>query len=186
MKNIHLYYGYGKGKTTAVIGLAIRALGAGQRVAMVQFDKGYDGQNEHYSERNILRKLASLGYPVKLFPTGCERMNADGTFRFGNQGQDLMEAKRALEKSKELIENGALDLLILDEGLAATAYHLIQKEDLMAVIELYEQQNRPCELVISGHKIWPEIEAKADLITEMRKVKHYFDEGVPARLGIEF
>jgi len=186
MKNIHLYYGYGKGKTTAVIGLAIRALGAGQKVAIVQFDKGFDGQNEHYSERNVLRKLAGLGYGVELFPTGCERMNADGTFRFGNEAQDFMEAKHALEKAKELIENAAQDLLILDEGLAATAYHLIQKDDLMALIETYEQRNRPCELVISGHKVWPEIEAKADLITEMRKVKHYFDEGVPARLGIEF
>jgi len=57
MHKLHLYYGYGKGKTTSVMGLAIRALGAGQRVAIVQFDKGYDGKNEHYSERKVLRDL---------------------------------------------------------------------------------------------------------------------------------
>ncbi len=186
MHKIHLYYGYGKGKTTSVMGLAIRALGAGHRVAVVQFDKGYNGQNEHYSERVILRKLKDIGYPIDLVPTGCERMMPDGTFRFKNDDADFAEAKRGLDAAKNFIENGKLDLLILDEGLAAVAYHLLAKEDLTALLDMYEKIGRPCELVISGHKIWDELEKRVDLITEMRKVKHYFDEGVPARLGIEF
>jgi cob(I)alamin adenosyltransferase len=186
MHKIHLYYGYGKGKTTSVMGLALRALGAGQRVAIVQFDKGYDGQNEHYSERAMLRKLKDIGYPIELVPTGCERMMPDGTFRFKNEDADFAEAKRGLDAAKEFIEQENFDMLVLDEGLAAVAYNLLAKEALMSLLDCYEKKSRPCELVLSGHKVWDELEKRVDLITEMRKVKHYFDEGVPARLGIEF
>ena len=182
---IHLYFGYGKGKTTAAMGLAIRALGAGKKVAIVQFDKGYDGVNEHYSERIILRKLAADGYPVKLFPSGCERMNADGTFRFGNTVEDRQEAQRALEIVNDLITTGEQNLLILDEVIAAAAYNLIKRANVESIIDLF-RENQRFELVMTGHKIWKEIEDKVDVITEMKKVKHYFDAGIPARQGIEF
>lgn len=181
----HIYYGYGKGKTTAVMGLAMRALGAGKRVAIVQFDKGYDGQNEHYAERIILRKLKEIGFPIELYPTGAERMNADGTFRFKNTDEDFDEAKRGLQIARELIEKGDLDLLVLDEAIAAVVYHLLSKEDVENLIELYNKKRR-FEMVMTGHKLWDGLEAKADLVTELKKVKHYFDEGIPARLGIEF
>lgn len=182
---LHIYYGYGKGKTTSAIGLAIRALGAGKRVAIVQFDKGFDGKNEHYSERNILRFLKQAGYPIDLFPTGCERMNSDGTFRFKNTPKDFKEARRALEIAKSLINSNSYDLIILDEGIAAVAYHLISKDDIESLIKLYFK-NKRFELVITGHRIWDFIEDNADLITEMKKIKHYFDKGIPARAGIEF
>jgi cob(I)alamin adenosyltransferase len=181
----HIYYGYGKGKTTSTIGLAVRALGAGKRVALVQFDKGYDGTNEHYSERNILRKLKELGYPIELYPTGCERMNADGTFRFKNQDEDFKEAERGVSIAKDLIVNGKQDLLILDEAIAAVIYHLLKKEQVEQLIDLYKR-NKRFELIMTGHKLWDGLEEKADLVTEMRKVKHYFDKGIPAREGIEF
>jgi cob(I)alamin adenosyltransferase len=179
MHKIHLYYGYGKGKTTCVMGLSMRALGAGHRVAIVQFDKGYDGQNEHYSERVILRKLKEIGYPIELVPTGCERMMPDGTFRFKNQAEDFAEAQRGLKAAKEFIDSADLNLLVLDEALAAVAYNLLSLSDLIDLLDYYEAKGRPCELVLSGHKIWEELEKRADLITEMRKVKHYFDEGLP-------
>ena len=181
----HIYYGYGKGKTTSTIGLAVRALGAGKKVVIVQFDKGYDGENEHYAERIVLRKLKESGYDIELFPTGCERMNSDGTFRFKNEEQDFAEAKRGLSISKDLIENGKQDLLILDEAIATVAYNLLAKEDIEELIALYKK-NKRYELVMTGHKLWEGLEEKADLITEMRKVKHYFDNGIPAREGIEF
>ncbi len=181
----HIYYGYGKGKTTAVMGLAMRALGAGKRVAIVQFDKGYDGQNEHYAERIILRKLKEMGFPIELYPTGAERMNADGTFRFKNTDEDFDEAKRGLQIAKDLIVKGDIDLLILDEAIAAVVYHLLSKEDVESLIEIYNKK-RKFELVMTGHKLWDGLEQKADLVTELKKVKHYFDEGIPARLGIEF
>lgn len=182
---IHVYYGYGKGKTTSVIGLAVRALGAGKKVVMIQFDKGYDGKKEHYSERVILRKLKDAGYPIEIFATGCERMNADGTFRFKNTEDDFKEARRGFEMAKEFIVKGRQDLLILDEAIAAVAYNLLEKKDIEKLIELFKK-NKRFELVMTGHKLWEGLEDKVDLVTEMRKVKHYFDKGIPAREGIEF
>lgn len=181
----HVYYGYGKGKTTCVMGLIMRALGAGLKVRLVQFDKGYEGKNEHYAELNTLRKLNETGYDVEFFSTGCERMNEDGTFRFKNSDEDFKEANRGLEIAKNLIINGTQDLLILDEAIAAVVYHLLEKKDIEELIELWEK-NKRFELVMTGHKIWDELEEKADLITEMRKVKHYFDKGIPIRVGIDF
>jgi cob(I)alamin adenosyltransferase len=177
----HIYYGYGKGKTTSVIGLAVRALGAGRKVALVQFDKGYDGVNEHYSERKILR-----GFPhLQLFPFGKERVLGPNAFRFKNEPGDFEEAQKALEKARELLMGGQVDLLILDEILAAVMCKLITPEDVMKLIELFNQ-NRRCELVMTGHQVWPELLEKADLVTEMRKEKHYFDQKVHSKEGIEF
>lgn len=178
---VHVYFGYGKGKTTCCVGLAIRVLGAGGRVALVQFDKGYDGEIEHYSERHVLRDLDG----VELHPTGCERMMPDGTFRFGAEPQDIAEARRGLGIARERLLDGTLDLLILDEVLAAVAYGLLQRPDVMGLLELYDEDRR-CELVLSGHKVWDALVARVDLATEMRKVKHYYAKGVPARKGIEF
>src|SRR5579872_4948453 len=123
----HLYYGYGKGKTTSAIGLAIRALGAVKNVALVQFDKGYDGTNEHYSERKILRALPGL----KLFPFGKERVLGPNAFRFKNEPGDFEEAQAALSKAKELLVQGDQNLLILDELLAAVMTKLVTREEVM-------------------------------------------------------
>ncbi|MDE2889553.1 MAG: cob(I)yrinic acid a,c-diamide adenosyltransferase [Gemmatimonadota bacterium] len=177
----HVYYGYGKGKTTCCIGLAIRAAGAGRKVALVQFDKGYDGETEHYSERHVLRQIDG----VELYPTGCERMMPDGAFRFGAEPKDIDEARRGLETARGLLRKGAQDLLILDEILAAVAYGLFRREDVTGLLDLYDK-NRRCELVLSGHKVWDALVERVDLVTEMRKVKHYYARGVPAREGIEF
>ncbi len=182
---IHVYYGYGKGKTTAAIGLAIRALGAGKRVAIVEFDKGHDENVEHYSEHVTLKKLIEIGLPLEVHRTGCERMNEDGTFRFKNAEEDFEEAARALKIARELITSGKQDVLILDESIAAVVYHLIKETDIFDLLDLYEK-NRRFELVMTGHKLFDGLEDRVDLITEMRKVKHYFDKGIQAREGIEF
>jgi cob(I)alamin adenosyltransferase len=182
---LHLYYGYGKGKTTAVIGLAVRALGAGKKVAIVEFDKGYDGIHEHYHERHILRKLNKLGYTIDIYSTGCDRMNEDGTFRFKNADVDFEEAKKALGICRKLLKEGKHDVIIFDEILAAVVYHLIEEKDVNDIINLYNKK-RSSELIMTGHKLYDSLENKADLVTEMRKVKHYFDKGIQARKGIEF
>ena len=178
---LHVYYGYGKGKTTSAVGLAVRAIGAGKKAAIVQFDKGYDGVNEHYSERKILRTLPDL----QLFPFGKERVLGPDAFRFKNEEGDFQEAKAGLQKSRELITSGGLDLLVLDELLAAVMCKLVTKEEVMELIALYNGDRR-CELVITGHQVWPELLEKADLVTEMRKEKHYFDKKMPSKEGIEF
>ncbi len=178
---LHVYYGYGKGKTTSAVGLAVRAAGAGKKVAIVQFDKGYDGKNEHYSERKILRTLPKL----ELFPFGKERVLGPNAFRFKNEPGDFEEAQKALARARELLTGGGLDLLILDEVLAAVMTKLVTQEEVMGLVDLY-LKDRPCELVLTGHQVWPELVGKADLVTEMRKEKHYFDEKFPSKEGIEF
>jgi cob(I)alamin adenosyltransferase len=178
---LHIYYGYGKGKTTAAVGLALRALGAGKKVALVQFDKGYDGVNEHYSERKILRGMPNL----RLYPFGKERVLGKDAFRFKNGPGDHEEAQMALRMSRELLEGGDQDLLILDEVLAAVMCKLLTRQDVMDLVVLFGRTRR-CELVLTGHQVWPELVEAADLVTEMRKEKHYFDKKVPSKEGIEF
>jgi len=179
---LHVYTGEGKGKTTSCVGLAVRAVGAGHRVALVQFDKGFDGENEHYSERKVLRTLPGL----RLEPTGCERMMPDGRFRFGVQPQDRAEALRGLDLARAAVSSAEFDLVLLDELLSAQQYHLLSEEEVLGLLALWEEAGRPCELVLSGRTRLASVLDRADLVTEMRKVKHYFDAGVPARLGIEF
>ena len=178
---LHIYYGYGKGKTTSVIGLAVRALGAGLKVALIQFDKGFDGVNEHYSERKILRSLSG----IQLLPYGKERVLGPNAFRFKNEPGDFEEAQKALAKAKELLAGGEIDLLILDEILAAVMCKLLTQDEVMDLIALYDQ-NRRCELVLTGHQVWTELIAKSDLVTELKKEKHYFDQKVLSKKGIEF
>ena len=178
---LQIYTGNGKGKTTCAVGLSVRALGAGMKVALVQFDKGYDGNNEHYHERHVLRKLPG----IDLFPTGLERMNPDGSFRFGVTEGDLREARRGLELSSQAIESARYHVVILDEILSARSYHLIEEKEVLAVLDLY-RSHPEIELVLTGRGLTGEIEKRADLITEFRPVRHYFDRGLPARKGIEF
>ena len=177
----HVYFGDGKGKTTSCIGLAIRAAGAGNRVWMVQFDKGFDGKNEHYSERKILRGIPE----IRLDPTGCERMRGDGTFRFGVEEADLAEAARGLDIAREAVASEGYGLVILDEVLSAQQYGLLKESDLLGVLDTWER-GRSCELVFSGRTELQSVLERADLVTEMSKVKHYFDRGFTARRGIEF
>lgn len=180
---VHIYYGGGKGKTTAAIGLSIRALGAGMKVCFIQFDKGFDAERgEHYYERRILRGLDGF----ELQPTGCERIRADGSFRFGVEAEDLAEAKRALALAEDAVSASAYDLVVLDEMLGALAYDLICERDVLKILDAHVASGRRCELVLTGHKITDEIRERADLVTQMRKRKHYFDRGVAARMGIEF
>jgi cob(I)alamin adenosyltransferase len=178
---LHVYTGDGKGKTTACVGLAVRAVGNGLKVWFIQFDKGYDGKNEHYAERHVLRKLAGL----RLDPTGCERMQSNGRFRFGVTPEDLGEARRGLALAREAVASKDFDLVILDELLSAQQYHLIVESDILDILALWRSDPH-AELVLSGRTRLKSVIEEADLVTEMVKVKHYFDAGIPARPGIEF
>ncbi|MCX6785391.1 MAG: cob(I)yrinic acid a,c-diamide adenosyltransferase [Candidatus Komeilibacteria bacterium] len=176
---IQLYTGHGKGKTTAALGLVIRALGRGKKCAIVYFDKGGD----HYGERKILAKLKeteSLDY----FVFGLKRFNEQNkTFRFGVTAADQQAAARALIKVRELFKDPALDLLVLDEINSTLALGMLK---LGMVLELLAQKPEQLELVLTGRDALPELLAKADLVTEMKLVKHYFYQGQEAREGMEY
>jgi cob(I)alamin adenosyltransferase len=178
---IQFYIGDGKGKTTAAIGLTVRALGAGKRVAFVQFDKGHDAGRENYSERGVLRSLDGL----ELIATGCERRLPDGTFRTGDTPEDRAEARRGLDAVKKLLEAGKHDLIVCDEILTCVTTGLIERGDVAEILDLHAGR-ADIELVMTGRCTDEALIARADLVTEMRKIKHYFDTGVAARKGFEF
>lgn len=180
-RKFQIYTGEGKGKTTASLGLSIRAVGAGFRVAFIQFDKGHREGNEHYSERKVLRTLPNLD----LKPTGLERMMSDGSFRFGVTPADRAEAERGLALAEEAVTSGSYDLVVLDDVIGGISYGLVDRSRVDRIIELWSAA-KGCELVMTGRDTPPDLVAKADLVTEMRKVKHYFDSGLPAREGIEY
>lgn len=182
MGYLHVYTGNGKGKTTCAVGLIVRALGAGHKVAFVQFDKGFDGTNEHYNERKTLRKLGD----VDLFPFGLERMMPDGKFRFQNIDDDLAEAASALDKARELILAGKHDLVVLDEAVTCIGTKLLTEDAVMNLVADFKKQPN-CELVMTGRGAWPGLIEAADLVTEMTLVKHYwYEHKVEARPGIDF
>lgn len=178
---LQIYTGDGKGKTTCALGLAIRALGNQFRVAFVQFDKGYNGV-EHYAERHVLRQLSG----IELFPTGCERMRPGQKFRFGVLPEDLAEAERGIAIVRGLLEEPRHQLVVLDELLSAVQYHLVKEAQVLALLDAYEAAGRPFELVLTGRRATARVLERADLVTEMKPVKHYFDQGLAARPGIEY
>ncbi len=178
---LQIYTGDGKGKTTAALGLSVRAAGAGFRVAFIQFDKGHREGNEHYCERKILRTIPGFD----LQPTGLERMMSDGSFRFGVTPADLREAGRGLDLAEKAVVDGLHELVVLDDIIGGLSYGLITRERLDHIVDLWSER-RSCELVMTGRDTPAELIARADLVTEMKKVKHYFDAGLPAREGIEW
>lgn len=173
---IHAYTGDGKGKTTAALGLLIRAFGAEKKVGIIFFDKG----SETY-RHNELVVLDRLGIEYHL--TGLERMKPDKSFRFGVTSEDISEAKRGLKLAVEICSKDDLDLLVLDEALTSVEAGLIPSEDLLELIKKVPER---LELILTGRCTNNELLNKADLITTMVKQKHYFDKGLQARAGIEY
>lgn len=171
---IHAYIGAGKGKTTASIGLAVRAKGAGKSVVFVMFDKG----SETYSH-NEIDSFKKLG--IDYYVTGLERMKSDGKFRFGVTSEDKKEAQKGLKNAQKFLKE--YDVVVLDEFLTALSCGLVAKIEAEALLDNVPEST---ELVLTGGCKEERILQKADLITEMLKHKHYFDKGVQARAGIEY
>lgn len=166
---VHVYTGEGKGKTTAALGLTVRAAAAGLKVFLAQFIKGGD-----YSELKALKRFDDL-ISVEQFGLG--------RFLGGKCSQaDIEAARRGYEKMKTILASGDYDMVVLDEANVAAYYNLFTVQELLDLIDI-----KPAwvELVITGRHAAPEVIEKADLVTEMKAVKHYFDAGVKARVGIE-
>jgi cob(I)alamin adenosyltransferase len=166
---VHIYTGDGKGKTTAAIGLALRAIGAGMKVFIVQFLKG-----KASSEFIPLAKLSDSIVFVH-YGRGCLIKDKPT-----EEDKDL--ALRGIKEAHEAIVSGKYDLVILDEAIVAVLFALLSLDDLL---DLIKKKPDHVELVFTGRKADPKLIEAADLVTEMKEIKHYYSQGVLARAGIE-
>lgn len=166
---VHVYTGDGKGKTTAALGLSIRAAGAGLRVFIAQFIK-----SDEYSEIKALKRFSDL-ITVEQFGLGG--------FIGGNPSSgDIEAAQKGAVRVMEIISADTYDMVVLDEANIAVKYKLISEQDLLDIIDA---KSKNIELIITGRDAAAKIMDKADLVTQMKAVKHYFQNGVEARVGIE-
>jgi cob(I)alamin adenosyltransferase len=166
---VHVYTGNGKGKTTSALGLLVRAYGTGAHIFLGQFLKGSD-----YGELVSLKMLSDR---VTV------RQYGSGQFVHGNpKEEDHRLAREGFAEAREALLSGQYQLVILDEANVAVRYGLLQADDL---INLIDSKPDGVELVITGRDADPRVIEKADLVTEMKEVKHYFHNGVPARRGVE-
>jgi cob(I)alamin adenosyltransferase len=168
---VQVYTGNGKGKTSAAFGLALRAVGRGLRVFIIQFIKGgFD-----YGELYVVDKLPNL--TLKAFGRG----------KFVTEKpagkEDVVLASEALALAEEEIRGGRYDVVVLDEVNVALSLKLIS---LDKVLQLMKEKPKHVELVLTGRDAPEEIVEAADLVTEMREVKHPYKKGLPARKGIEY
>ncbi|MCL4417250.1 MAG: cob(I)yrinic acid a,c-diamide adenosyltransferase [Actinobacteria bacterium] len=166
---IQVYTGDGKGKTTAALGLALRASGYGLKVFIAQFIKGMK-----YNEIKALEKFKD-NVTVKQYGNGC-------FIRKEPSERDIVMAKNGLKEMKQILTSGSYDVVILDEINVAMHFNLFKVEDVAELINIKPEK---VELVLTGRKVAPEILEMADLVTEMKEIKHYYTKGVIAREGIE-
>jgi cob(I)alamin adenosyltransferase len=166
---LQVYTGNGKGKTTAALGLSIRAAGANLKVFIGQFIKMGD-----YSEIKALERFSDL---ITIEQFGL------GRFIKGKPSQeDVQVAQEGLKKIKAIMLSGQYSVIIMEEANVAVTCGLFSVEDLLEIIDVKPES---LELVITGRGAAPQIVEKADLVTEMKEVKHYYNKGVEARVGIE-
>lgn len=168
---IQVYTGDGKGKTTASLGQAMRALGHDLKVFVIQFMKG----NIEYGELEMSNRL-SPQFTLKQMgrETFVDKKNPDP--------RDIEMACEALALAKKTISEDSVDMLILDEINIALDFKLI---DLGDVLKLLDNKPEKMELILTGRYAPKEIIERADLVTEMKEIKHYYQQGVDARVGIE-
>jgi len=168
---VQIYTGNGKGKSTAAIGQAVRAAGFGARTYIAQFMKEFP-----YNE------LISLKYLSKWIT--IEQFGGD-EFVYKKElpgKEELAKAKKGLQSAKEKMISGDYDLIILDEAIVAIYFKLIVTEDL---IEFIKTKPTNVELILTGRYCPAELIDLADLVTEMKEVKHYYQKGITSRKGIE-
>ncbi|MFW5809155.1 MAG: cob(I)yrinic acid a,c-diamide adenosyltransferase [Halanaerobium sp.] len=165
---VHVYTGKGKGKTTAAFGLAVRAVGAEKNVFIAQFVKGMK-----YSELKSLKKIEKI--EIKQY-------GLDYFIKGKAEEEDINAARKGLEEAAEILKAGEHQLVILDEANIAVYYELFRAEEL---IEILENRAPEVEVVITGRYAAAELIEYADLVTEMKEIKHYYKKGVKARVGIE-
>lgn len=168
---IQVYTGNGKGKTTAAIGQAVRAAGAGLKTYIIQFMKEYP-----YSELNSLKYLSE-------WITIEQRGGDDFVYkRELPSEEEKKNAREALQKAADLMTGGTFDLIILDEILVTVYFKLLTEDEIIEVIKKKPEQ---VELILTGRYCPEKINEMADLVTEMKEIRHYYGKGILSRKGIE-
>lgn len=168
---IQIYTGNGKGKSTAVIGQAVRAAGFGLKSYIAQFMKEYP-----YNELNSLKKLSEW--------ITAEQFGGD-EFVYKKElpgEEELAKTRKGLQTAREKMLSGEYDLIILDEAIVAIYFKLIRTEELIELIKIKPDN---VELILTGRYCPEELIELADLVTEMKEVKHYYQKGITSRKGIE-
>jgi len=171
---IIVYTGPGKGKTTAALGTALRAVGQGLKVLMVQFIKG----SWHYGELEVGRLLGEEQFKILPMGRGFVKLGAEKP-----QPEDIRLAQEAWEFARDNILGGQYDLVILDEINYVISYKML---DPAAVVEALKRKPEPVHVILTGRNAHPSLVELADLVTEMREVKHPYQRGVSAQKGIEY
>lgn len=168
---IQVYTGNGKGKTTAALGLALRAAGHGMKTYIGQFLKG-----QHYGELTAAEKLSPL---IRI-----ERFGREGFLHIteGPDDEDIRRAREGLQKCREAMLSGKYQIVVLDEVNTAVHFKILPEQD---VLDFLDKRPAGVEVVLTGRYAPDSFIARADLVTEMTAVKHYYDRGVKAREGIE-
>lgn len=167
---VQVYTGDGKGKTTASLGLIVRALGAGLSVYLGQFIKA-----GRYSEIECLESLVSARLTCKQYGKGCF------IFREASD-EDRVAAREGLVEARAALRSGEYQVVVLDEINVACSLELITVDD---ILDLIDERPQGVELILTGRHADEAVMKRADLVTEMREIKHYYKEGVLARKGIE-
>ena len=167
---IHIYTGPGKGKTTAALGLGLRAAGAGLKVHMIQFMKG-----RRYSELDTIENIPNF--------TFSQHGRDEFVKKEKPEQIDIDLAQEGLSHAKDIIEKGKYDMVILDEMNVAVDFNLIKLDD---AIKLIEGKPEKLELILTGRYAHPELVKMADLVTEMLEIKHPYQTGVQARKGVDY
>ena len=169
---VQLYTGNGKGKTTAALGLAVRAAGAGLKTIIIQFMKG-----QHYGELEAVRLFDDM---IKIEQYGSAEF-------CGPDDESIQEhyqlARNAIARSREAILDDNFNIVVLDEIVTAFLFKLVTLDE---IVELIQNRDRHIELILTGRGAPKSLFKYCDLVTEMKEGKHYYNEGVQARLGIEY
>ena len=168
---VHIYTGNGKGKTTAALGQALRAAGSGLKTFIVMFLKDFSyGETvciKHLDDWITLKQFGNDAFVI------CKQQPAR---------KDLKAAQQALNQAREAMLSTKYDIVILDEVCVAIHYGLLKTEE---VLSLLGAKPPTVELILTGRYCSPELIERADLVTEMREIKHYYQKGITARKGIE-
>ena len=167
---IQVYTGNGKGKTTAAFGLALRAVGAGKKVFFAQFIKG-----RTYSEIEAVKKFVP-DITIKQYGLGCFIVEKPTE-------ADIRAARNGFAEVAKILKSEKYDMVVLDEATIALYYQLFSIDEFLDVLK---KKNPETEVVVTGRYAPAELIKMADLVTEMKEVKHYYTIGIEARKGIEF